>query len=198
MKNLQRAIELGVFAAGLTASACGGGDDSPASLAGTIHGQSYSIQDAISSPLTYTTPGGRTINEALIALSTTGNACDGVSANTVQPNEQDIFIELTDFNGTAFGTPTAPGTYTIYTGNGTEPPNTAFFRALVVDGTCTDVPAKAAAGSTGTVTLAAITGNVFAGSFDVMLDSGDHVTGTFDPEACPALETPSTTPPTCR
>lgn len=46
-----------------------------------------------------------------------------------------------------------------------------------------------AAGTSGTVTLTSVSGNRFSGNFDLVLDSGDHVTGSFDPEECPALNT---------
>jgi len=44
-----------------------------------------------------------------------------------------------------------------------------------------------ASASSGTVKLTAINSDTFSGSFDVMLNSGDHVTGDFDPQPCPAL-----------
>lgn len=183
---------------GLAATACGDDGGSPATMTGTVHGESYGLVDAISSSITYTTPGGRTIHEALIALTNTDGACESAMSNTVHPSEQDIIIELTDFDGATFAVPTMPGTYTVYTGNGMEPAKTAFFRALAVDTACNDVPAKDAGGASGTVTLTRITDDAFAGTFDVTLDTGEHVTGRFDPEECSALQTPSSSAPACR
>jgi hypothetical protein len=180
------------------AAACGEDPGSPARLTGTVHGTSFAIADAISASVTYTTPGGRVIHEAFIALTNNRPACDSVIANTARPNEQDVIIELTDFDGATFAVPTAPGTYTVYTGNGVEPGKTAFFRAMVADMACNDVPANDAMGATGTVTLTHITSDAFAGTFDVMLDTGEHITGRFSPELCTALEMPSSTTPSCQ
>jgi hypothetical protein len=47
------------------------------------------------------------------------------------------------------------------------------------------------------VTLGEIDGNVFSGSYDVVLDSQEHVTGSFEPHACAALHMPATTTSTC-
>ena len=44
--------------------------------------------------------------------------------------------------------------------------------------------------SSGTVTLDSVSGDVFSGTFDIVLDSGDHVTGAFHPSACPGLVKP--------
>jgi hypothetical protein len=47
----------------------------------------------------------------------------------------------------------------------------------------------------GSVMVTAVAGDVFAGSFDVTLDTGEHLTGTFNPTACPSLN--SVTPMPC-
>lgn len=67
------------------------------------------------------------------------------------------------------------------------------------DATCQDITAQGASGTSGTVTLSSVSGNRFSGSFDLVLDSGDHVTGSFDPQECPALAklVNSTTTPSC-
>ena len=178
-------------------SACGGG--SPGSVTGVIHGTSFSISDAISA--TITNPGQTGPEQsAVILMSTTSNLCADLQATPVShPNEKLIGIILIDVNGTTFNTPTAPGTYTIFQGSGTPPAKAASFGASVLDATCKDVPTSDATATTGTVTLSAVSGNVFSGSFDVTLDSGDHVTGSFDPEECPGLQaaTGSTTTPSC-
>lgn len=67
------------------------------------------------------------------------------------------------------------------------------------DATCQDIAASNATATTGTVTLNRVSGDVFSGSFDVVLDGGDHITGGFDPQDCAALQTAlaSTATPTC-
>jgi hypothetical protein len=174
----------------LLAGACGGGGGSSSggALSGTVHGQSFMIDDAVSAAV-MTTASGVTIHAAAIFMASTKNLCADAMSNTVHPNEKAAVILLTDINGTTFNTPTATGTYAVFQGSGTPPAKSAFFNVLVNDATCKDVTAQEAAGTSGTVTLTAVSGNQFSGNFDLVLDSGDHVTGSFDPEECPALNT---------
>ncbi|MBL0220091.1 MAG: hypothetical protein IPQ07_40265 [Myxococcales bacterium] len=60
--------------------------------------------------------------------------------------------------------------------------------------TCQPINATKAGATSGTVTLTTVKGNVFAGTYDVLLNSGDHVTGVFEPGACPALDLPPVAP----
>jgi hypothetical protein len=110
-----------------------------------------------------------------------------------------VVISMTDVNGTTLNTPTVPGTYAIFQGTGTAPPKSANLNVRVIDSNCADVPAAEAKATTGTVTLSSISGDTFAGSFDVVLDSGDHLTGSFDPEPCPGIQAAldSTANPVC-
>jgi len=50
--------------------------------------------------------------------------------------------------------------------------------------------------TSGTVTLDTVAADVLTGMFEIMLDSGDHVTGSFHPSGCPAFENPPP-PMTC-
>src|SRR5262249_25585325 len=112
-------------------------------------------------------------------------------------NEKLALFLLVDVNGTTFSAPTAPGAYAIYHGSGTLPAKFASFVVALTDATCHDTNADDALGTSGTVTLSSVSGNRFSGSFDLMLDSGDHLTGSFDPEECPALanQVGNSTPP---
>ena len=173
----------------LLAGACGGGDSSGGSLSGTIHGQSFMIQDVISAVVTITPPGSPTLHEAVIVMANAKDLCADAMSSTEHPNEKAVVIQLTDINGTTSNTPTASGTYSVYQGSGTPPAKAAFFDVSVSDATCKDVTAQSATGASGTVTLSSLSGNRFSGNFDLVLDSGDHVTGSFDPRECPALNT---------
>lgn len=171
------------------AGACGGSSSSGGgALTGTVHGQSIMIEDAISVAATLS-GGTPQLHGAAIALSTTKDLCADAMSNAQHPNEKAVAIVLFDVNGTSTSTPTAPGTYTIFSGSGTPPAKSASLSVAVTDAMCHDVAAQDASGVTGTVTLSSVSGNQFSGSFDVVLDSGDHVTGSFDPQACPALAT---------
>ena len=104
-----------------------------------------------------------------------------------------LTIELRDVNGATTTTPTAPGTYTIYPDTGSEPPKSASLLVGALDQTCQSNDADSAKAQSGTVTLATVGGGAFTGSFDVTLNTGDHLTGTFDPEPCTALAAAVTT-----
>ena len=174
----------------LFAGACGGGGGASAggALNGMVHGKSITIDDAVSASVTTMTL-GVTIHAAAIVMGNAKDLCADAMSNTSHPNEEGVIILLTDINGTTFNTPTAPGTYVVYQGSGTPPAKAAFFNVSVSDATCKDVMAQDAGGMSGTVMLTSVSGNAFSGSFDLVLDSGDHVTGSFDPQECPALNT---------
>jgi hypothetical protein len=98
-----------------------------------------------------------------------------------------IEITLMDVTNGNTAAPTAPGSYTIYPNSGSQPPKEALFDVTGIDSSCQQVDAQSAQGQSGTVTLTSVAGNVFKGSFDVLLNTGAHVTGTFDPTACAGL-----------
>jgi hypothetical protein len=176
--------------------ACGGGSggDSGGSVGGKIHGSAFSIQDVISASVAIGPMHG-----AAIFMSSTSGLCKDAAINAEHPSQKGVVITLFDVNGATLNTPTAPGSYIIFQGSGTPPPKTATWDASVNDATCKTIAASSAKATTGTVTLSGISGNAFSGSYDVVLDSGDHVTGSFDPEACPDLQKAidSDTPATC-
>ncbi len=190
-----RSIKLSMI---LAMCACGG--SSPGSVDGTVHGMTVPIGDVISSSATGRgTAAGA--HFAVIEMSTTSNLCaDAVDPPIEHPSQQVVLLEMFDVNGTTLNTPTVPGTYAIFQGTGTPPAKSAVFAVKAIDAACKDIPTSDAKATTGTVTLASVSGNVFTGSFDVALDSGDHVTGSFEPEACPAIQAAidSTATPTCR
>ncbi|HEX8107960.1 MAG TPA: hypothetical protein VF516_09550 [Kofleriaceae bacterium] len=196
MSSFPRILYVPLF---VLAGACGGGGSSAGgALSGTVHGQSIMIDDAVSAAVT-TDIVGVTIHGAAIVMANAKDLCSDAMSNTSHPNERGVFIVLTDINGMTFNTPTAPGTYSIYQGTGTPPAKTAFFDVSATDATCKDVAAQDASATSGTVTLTSVSGNRFSGNFDLVLDSGDHVTGSFDPSECPAVNTAlnSTTAGSC-
>lgn len=159
---------------------------------GTVSGQGgFQPSDTISAAVTMSDGNGDTSSYAWIVLASTSGLCSDAGASPPIDRKQQKFatIALRDVAGATSTTPAAPGTYTIYPNTGSEPPKSASFTSGQLDGTCQPIDADAASGESGTVTLTTISGNVFSGSFDVMLNTGGHVTGTFDPEACPQLQT---------
>lgn len=148
-------------------------------MTGTIHGATFAIQSAISAKVTLSN--GDSLAEVI--LSSTPDRCSDIAANIERASSQDVAIFIDDGGPHAPIAPTVTGAYTIAAQTGLS----ASFSALVSDAQCQDIASAEAFGSAGTVTLSTISGNVFAGHYDVTLDSGDHVTGNFDPEPCTAL-----------
>jgi hypothetical protein len=56
---------------------------------------------------------------------------------------------------------------------------------LTLDAACTPTIVDMCA--SGTVTLARVDGDGYAGSFDVVMTSGSHIAQAFDASACPAV-----------
>lgn len=189
---------IGFMGMGLFIAMVGCGSDSPGNVSGTIHGASVGVSDAISAAVAITGQAG-TQHLAAVIMTSTPNACGDAAANIEHPNMKFVDLSMFDVNGTTFNAPTAPGTYSIYQGTGTPPAKAATFNVGVIDATCMTVDAMSAKATTGTVTLTGVSGNAFSGSFDVALDSGDHVTGSFSPGECAALQTVinTMTAPTC-
>jgi hypothetical protein len=172
---------------GLAIALCAcGSDNTPASFSGTVHGMSFAIHSAASGEVTN---GGATLHAGAVLLSSSAGTCADVNANQAHQNEKGVLILLWDVVGTTTNAPTAPGMYSIYQGSGTSPPKAATLNAIVFDATCTPIANDGAKGATGTVNLTGVSGVHYSGTFDVALDSGDHVTGSFDPEECPNLGT---------
>lgn len=173
----------------ITLVACGG----PGSVDGKIKGQAYPIGDSASASVTVLA----NLHAAAVVMTNTNDVCGDAIANTVHPSTKYVVLTAFDVNGTTATTPVAPGTYAIFQG-GTPPAKAATFSAGMTDATCQNIATAAVEATTGTITIEAVSGNMFKGKFDVALDSGDHVTGSFDPEPCPELQSQfGDTPPAC-
>jgi len=169
-------LALGVLAA------CGGND--AGSVSGTVHGAGVSVADSVSAAVML----ANNQHAAAILLTSTGNTCTDLTSRVEHPSEKAIIISVSDVMGLTLTTPTVPGTYAIYQG-GQAPPKAATLQVLVDDLNCNRVDNLGAKATSGTVNLTAISGNHFAGNFDVVLDSTDHIKGSFDPMECPAIQT---------
>ena len=164
--------------------ACGG----PGSVDGTVRGQAVPINDSISAAVTVTA-GTAQFHAGEVVMGNAGSLCKDVAGRIEHPNEKVLVIAMFDVNGASLTTPVATGTFAIYQ-QGTNPPaHAATLSVSVNDATCNTIDAQSAKATSGTVTLEHISGNVFSGKYDVVMDSGDHITGDFDPEGCPAIQT---------
>lgn len=161
--------------------ACGGSD--AGSVSGTVHGTAISINDSISAAVMLQ----NNQHAAAIALTSTGAACTEVTNRVTHPSEKVVIITVADVNNLTLTTPTTPGTYSIYQG-GSAPAKAATLQVTFSDLNCADISTMDAKATSGTVTLSSISGNAFDGSYDVVLDSGDHIKGTFHPSECPQIQ----------
>jgi hypothetical protein len=164
---------------------------SDGSVSGSPPGGAFDVADMISAAVTTSNGAGDTSSSARIVLASTSNLCSDASASPAVDRQHQRFvtIELRDVNGAAKTAPTAPGTYTIYPNTGSEPPKSASVTVGSLDGTCQLIDEESGLAQSGTVTLTSVTGGVFAGSYDVVLNTGDRISGSFAPKACPQLTT---------
>jgi hypothetical protein len=181
---------LGFVLVGCTTSGPDGGSGPGGGGGNGGGGGGFDTSDTISAMVT-TSDGGDTSSTAEIVLASTANLCSDASASPAidRKGQHFISIELRDVNGATRTAPTAPGTYAIYANTGSEPAKAASFTVGVLDDTCQLIDTDSASGQSGTVTLTSITAGVYAGSYDVVLNTGGHVTGSFHPTACPQLAT---------
>ena len=164
---------------------------SGASVSGSVPGGGVDVADTISATVTVDDGTGGTSSYAQIVIGSTSGLCsDAAAAPPIdRKGAREIVIELRDIAGSQSTAPAAAGTYTIYPNTGSEPPKSASLTTVGLDNTCQTVDAQTASAQSGTVTLTTAAGGVYKGSFDVTLNTGDHITGSFDPTACPALQT---------
>ncbi len=174
----------GMWKVGLALSvlaACSGND--AGAVHGTVHGTAISVDDSLSAAVMISA----NEHDAAIVLTSSPNACVDVMNHVNHPNEKVVVISVADYATATFTTPTAPGTYQIYQG-GTIPAKAARLSVVMEDLNCNAIANMGAMGTSGTVTLTRVSGNAFDGSFDVLLDSQDHITGSFSPTECPAIQ----------
>jgi hypothetical protein len=142
---------------------------------GTISGAAFTAKDAIA----FIQP-DRTL--AKIVVSSTPDLCADVRGHVARQNSRVLLIEV----ATAAGSTLSPGSYT--TDQAGTPLHSTLFECNVTDAQCAvsyDPPPDGT--GSGLVTLTAVTDATVSGSFDVILENSEHVTGTFDPTACPEL-----------
>jgi len=176
-----RAILSGTFLSLLFA--CGGSNNSNNLVNGTILGNSMQAADATSANGSFTQSFPPiTVNAGIIGISTVGAICSKVTAGQAPKNSQFLLLVVVDFNGAQSSAPTAPGTYTVSL--------TATKRAgaqyIPLDANCQNTVGNVYATS-GVVTLTSVNNGSYAGTFDLTLSSGDHITGSFSASNCAGL-----------
>lgn len=150
---------------------------------GTVRGNAIHIADAVSGPVH---PSTDAMGYAEILLSTASDVCSDAAANTFRPDQTTVDILLANSTPTAELVPSMTGTYMV--GGGP-------LRAVVIvrsyDAQCQVAATSMSSAVSGAVNLTAITGNTFDGTFDVVLDTQDHITGSFAPTECLSLRATS-------
>lgn len=158
---------------------------------GQVPGGGFMTADTISATITTSDGAGGSSASARIVIASTANLCSdaGASPPIDRKNQRTITLDLRDVSGAMTSAPTAAGTYTIYPDTGSEPPKSASLLVVGLDATCQPLDADTAQAQSGTVTLTSVAGGVYSGSFNVVLNTGGSISGSFDPEACTALQT---------
>jgi hypothetical protein len=171
------------IALGLMIVGCGGDDST-----GPLPGGGWEVASSI---------GGNVSIEddsALrIVIGSTSNLCTDMRANPPIDRQGESFIEidLADVGGANTTAPTAAGTYTIYPNTGSRPPKSAGFVTGRFDSECMLDDDADASGQSGSVVLTAI-GAKYTGTYDVVLNTGDHAMGSFDAAACTEVQAAAT------
>lgn len=179
------------LAAFLTAAAACGNGSGSATFNGTVHGQSMTPKDYISSPATVSFASG-TAPVAAIVISDAGAACTRLAANQEPKSSRSLVIFLSDVDrgSGVFGVPSGLATYTVFTvGSGAPPTHFAVASFGVNDASCNQIAAQSATAVAGAVALTGIADGAYAGTYDLSFDSGDRVTGAFNTAVCRALAT---------
>jgi hypothetical protein len=179
----------------LSLAACGGGGAAPAAanqVNGTVAGQAIAAKDAIARPLTVK---GDAFSGTSLSIDVTdwADACgkERRDAGTALGRALWMNLVATDASGTASAA-SAPGTYRVVA-TGT-PPRGALLADVFYEGNdAACFPTTEFRASSGAVQITAVSASRVVGTFDVVLENGDHVTGTFDAASCDAFD-PNRTP----
>ena len=169
------------------AAACASDPAAGGSVSGPIKGKTFAVADAI----TLARPDG-----VEIALTSSADQCVPSAQQVQHPYETALLILLADYDAsTGHATaPVASGTYTINTGS-TMLPHGATVEGNILDASCVNNADNAALASSGSVTLSGVANGTFSGTFDVLMDSGEHITGSFAAPTCAETKNPA---PTCQ
>jgi hypothetical protein len=188
--HLRFSTVLAALAVFVLASACGGSDVNPggpsvgsATVSGTVGGAAFlATSSTAMSAVVSDSKGGASfivITSDLGLCAQLGSAYKGKSQQRLE-----IVLYTMDSNKVSHAA-TSTGDYSL---NMSSP--TGLYAEVdfyTEDASCQQVLAQTGGFGTGTVHLASIQGDVFAGTFDVTTGS-NHLTGSFSPVACAAMQ----------
>jgi hypothetical protein len=145
---------------------------------GTLGGSAFAPMDAIA----YVDSTGQS---AEVILTSTPDACADVGNNIQRANSRVVLILVN--NATSSTSKVDAGTYTTAYGD-PVPARSGGFESNVTDAQCNVSYSPPPDGTgDGMITLTSASSTTVAGSFDVVMENGEHVTGTFHPTYCAAL-----------
>ena len=168
-------------------AACGGGasaaaPEGTASVAGSINGTAISEGSAVSAQVQDSKGGS-----ALIEISDDAVLCDQLGEGQIGGGQHRLEIVVYTIGANKQSqAPAAPGPYTL----NVQDPGGLFAAVayLTTDPACGQIISQSGKATSGTVTLTSIANGIYAGTFDIKLDTGDRLTGSFSPSACAALQ----------
>lgn len=162
-------------------TACGG--TAPASFTGSVGGVAFQPVESVSAA-------------GAVVLSDRSGFCDLATRNVAPKSSHYFVIAVGKSDGASTEAASAPGTYAVVDRNAAILPSRFAQVAFVtVDAVCKDP--NGPAGISGTVVITKVEGDVFSGTFDLVLAGGDHVSGAFSPTGCPGLPKWGTGSMTC-
>jgi len=166
-------------------AACSSSSNSPSTISGSIKGKAFAVGDS----LTLANP-----MQVAIVLTSAADACVPPAQQVQHPGETALLILLDDYDAASnkHTAPTAAGTYTV---SSSVTAHNAAVEANILDATCENDASNDALADGGSVQLTSVDHGTFAGTFDVQLDSGDHITGAFQAPTCGEMQNPA---PTCQ
>ena len=178
------AVVLALAAASSSSSSGGPGG----TVSAPIKGKTFAVQDALAIAST---------QQVMVVLSSNADECVPPAQQVQHPGETALLLILDDYDMTSgkHTAPSAPATYTISATLGGTAAHNAVVEGNILDATCVNNADNDAVADAGTVVLTAVKDGTFTGTFDVMMDSGDHVKGTFDAPTCAEQRNPA---PTCQ
>jgi hypothetical protein len=166
-----------LFAIAACGSSNAGGGSS--SVTGTVSGAVVPTNDTIAlvGPVTVTDPltgVALTLQELLVLVSNAPNLCAIAQGSHNPPNITSLGISVGSVN------PIVTGTFPVGSASADPAAGVAY---TAVDAMCMGTTNQ---GQSGTVTISTITSTTVTGNFDVLLTSGDHLSGHFVAPVCNA------------
>src|SRR5580765_2911698 len=169
----------------LLLAACSSSSNPPSTISGSIRGKAFTVGDSLTLANSM---------QVAIVLTSEADACVPPAQQVQHPGETVLLILLDDYDAASgkHTAPTAAGTYAL---SSTMTAHNATVEANILDAMCVNDACNGAVADGGTVQLTTVDNGTFAGTFDVQLDSGDLVTGTFQAPTCGETQNPA---PTCQ